>query len=87
MDRNFNRKIGFYLIYFIIIILILVVVLFIVMRSYSRKQENARINLWNGTWQNSCSHPTTDKGYIGLQSEGSPVESRDIWLEYFPSIK
>ncbi len=227
MDRQFNRKFSFYLIYFIIVILILIVVLYIIMRSSTRKQETTRIDLWNGkdisSWvlftadtsafrdtvfyvmndviriggqpfgymrtrveyknyhlhvdwrwpaqagnsgvflnisgqdkqwpatiecqlmsgnagdfvflggsdaaertdktsmvkkkadagsekplgewnsydiysrndsiivfvnkvfQNSCSHPEPDKGYIGLQSEGAPIEFRNIWLEHIPS--
>jgi hypothetical protein len=48
MDKNFNRKFSFYLIYFIIIIMILVVILYIIMRSSNSKQETSRINLWNG---------------------------------------
>jgi 3-keto-disaccharide hydrolase len=228
MDRDFNKKISFYLIYFIIVILILIVILYVIMRGSDRKQEITRIDLWNGMnisewvlftgdstalkdtvfyvkddviriggqpfgymrtkveyagyhlhvdwrwpeqagnsgvflnisgqdkqwpatiecqlmsgnagdfvflggsdatertdktkmvkpkieissekpagdWnsydiysrndsiivyvnnvlQNLCSHPTPDKGYIGLQSEGAPVEFRNVWLEYLPAI-
>jgi hypothetical protein len=228
MDKQFNRKFSFYLIYFIIVILILIVILYIIMRSSNRKPEVTRTDLWNGKdisewvlftvdsaalkdtvfyvkddvikiggqpfgymrtrieftdyhlhvdwrwpeqagnsgvflnisgqdkqwpatiecqlksgnagdlvflggsdasertdktkmvkpkieagsekpvgdWnsydiysrndsiivyvnkvlQNSCSHPTPDKGYIGLQSEGAHVEFRDVWLEYLPAV-
>jgi hypothetical protein len=36
----------------------------------------------NGILQNSCSDPKPEKGFIGLQSEGAPVEFKNVWLEY-----
>ena len=56
--------------------------------SYDIYNRNDSIIVWvNGVKQNSCSHPQPDKGFIGLQSEGAPVEFKNIWLEYLPSRK
>ncbi|MBL7113802.1 MAG: DUF1080 domain-containing protein [Bacteroidales bacterium] len=34
----------------------------------------------NGVLQNSCTFPDPPKGHIGLQSEGGPVEFRNVYL-------
>ena len=36
----------------------------------------------NRTLQNACSMPFPEKGYIGLQSEGAPIEFRNVYLIY-----
>ena len=36
----------------------------------------------NGVLQNACSTPFPVKGYIGLQSEGAPIEFRNVYLLY-----
>jgi hypothetical protein len=54
--------------------------------SYDIYSRNDSIIVYvNNMLQNSCSYPTPDKGYIGLQSEGAPVEFRNVWLEYLPA--
>ncbi len=35
----------------------------------------------NGVLQNSGTRPSLSSGFIGLQSEGSPIEFRNIWIE------
>jgi len=52
--------------------------------SYDIYSRNDSIIVYvNNVLQNLCSHPSPDKGYIGLQSEGAPVEFRNVWLENF----
>jgi hypothetical protein len=41
----------------------------------------------NGVLQNACSNPEPARGFIGLQSEGAPVEFKNIYLEYIPELK
>jgi hypothetical protein len=54
--------------------------------SYDIYSRNDSVIVYvNNVLQNLCSHPTPDRGYIGLQSEGAPVEFRNIWLEYLPA--
>lgn len=49
--------------------------------SYDIVCENGRINLYvNGACQNSGMDAQPSAGYIGLQSEGSPIEFRNIYL-------
>ena len=54
-----------------------------VWNSYDIHVKNDSIILYvNGTLQNACSMPLPEKGYIGLQSEGAPVEFRNVYLIY-----
>lgn len=39
----------------------------------------------NGELQNICTNPRPDSGFIGLQSEGAPVEFRNVYIEYTPA--
>jgi hypothetical protein len=38
----------------------------------------------NGILQNACSNPEPKSGFIGLQSEGAPIEFKNIYLKYIP---
>ena len=38
----------------------------------------------NGTLQNTATHPSVSEGYIGLQSEGAPIEFRNIYIVHSP---
>jgi len=54
--------------------------------SYDIHQRNDSIIVYvNGILQNFCSNPKPEDGFIGLQSEGAPVEFKNIWLEYIPA--
>jgi len=37
----------------------------------------------NGTLQNRCTDPAPNSGHIGLQSEGKPIEFRNVYLVQF----
>jgi len=43
------------------------------------KNDSIIVNV-NGTLQNICSMPFPKMGYIGLQSEGAPIEFRNVYL-------
>jgi hypothetical protein len=56
--------------------------------SYDIHSRNDSIIVYvNGVLQNTCSNPKPESGYIGLQSEGAPVEFKNIYLEYLPERK
>jgi hypothetical protein len=56
-----------------------------VWNSYDIYSRNDSIIVYvNKVLQNACSNPVPAKGYIGLQSEGAPVEFRNIRLELIP---
>jgi len=51
--------------------------------SYDIHSRNDSIIVFvNGVLQNTCSTPFPAKGYIGLQSEGGPIEFRNVYLLY-----
>ena len=50
--------------------------------SYDIHSRNDSIIVYvNGVLQNICTNPEPGSGYIGLQSEGAPVEFKNIYLE------
>ena len=50
--------------------------------SYDIHSRNDSIIVYvNGVLQNTCSNPKPESGFIGLQSEGAPIEFKNIYLE------
>lgn len=53
--------------------------------SYDIHSRNDSIIVYvNGVLQNTCTNPEPEIGFIGLQSEGAPIEFKNIYLEYMP---
>jgi hypothetical protein len=53
--------------------------------AYEIHSRNDSIIVYvNGILQNACSYPKPESGFIGLQSEGAPIEFKNIYLEYIP---
>lgn len=53
--------------------------------SYDIHSRNDSIIVYvNGILQNTCTNPNPEIGFIGLQSEGAPVEFKNIYLEHVP---
>ena len=49
--------------------------------AYDIISRNDSIQVWvNGKLQNICTMPVPDRGHIGLQSEGLPIEFRNVYL-------
>jgi hypothetical protein len=53
--------------------------------SYDIHSRNDSIIVYvNGVLQNTCTNPKPNSGAIGLQSEGGPIEFKNLYLEYIP---
>jgi hypothetical protein len=51
--------------------------------SYDIHSRNDSIIVFvNGVLQNTCTNPKPERGFIGLQSEGTPIEFKNVFLEY-----